>query len=137
MSQIPVQQTDRGEDIRYFMGLVKLDEVAPGLKPGMTARVHIALTSRPHVLAIPHQAVQSDHGHKICYVSHNDNLERRELKIGQDTSEMIEITDGLVEGELVALNPPIVDGHVEPLVNFDTMEDDLPPSATTVTAAKH
>ncbi len=46
ISQIPVQQNDRGEDIRYFMGLVKIDKDSPGLKPGMSARVDIALGRR-------------------------------------------------------------------------------------------
>ncbi len=139
ISQIPVQQNDRGEDIRYFIGVVKLDLVAPGLKPGMTARVDIALTRRQHVLAIPHQAVQSDRGHKICYVAHEDedSLERRELKTGQDTSEMIEVTEGLAEGELVALNPPPIQGHVAPLVNFGESHESPTSSADTVTAAKH
>jgi HlyD family secretion protein len=127
ISQIPVTQSPQGEDIRYFMCLVYLDKVAPGLVPGMTARVDIALGRREHVLAIPHQAVQVDGGRKICYVAHDEALERREVKTGQDTSELIEVTDGLEEGELVALNPPSTGKHVEPLLNFDEIDLSRPP----------
>jgi HlyD family secretion protein len=121
VSQIPVQQNERGEDIRYFIGVVKLDEVAPDAKPGMTARVDIAMSRLNHVLAVPHQAVTTDRGKKICYVIHenSESLERREIEVGHDTSDMIEVTKGLAEGELVALDVHMGDGHVEPLVNFD------------------
>jgi multidrug efflux pump subunit AcrA (membrane-fusion protein) len=137
ISQIPVTQNDRGEDIRYFIGLVKLDKTAPGLKPGMTARVDIALTRRTHVLAIPHQAVQWDQGQKICYVAHDEKLERREVKTGQDTMEMIEVIDGLQEGELVAINPPPPSGHVEPLLSFDEIASNRKSDTDTVTASQH
>ena len=35
-------------------------------------------------------------------------LERREVKIGQDTADMFEVTRRIDEGELVALDPPDV-----------------------------
>ncbi len=71
------------------------------------------------MLAIPHQAVRTDRGKKICYVAHDESLERREVKIGQDTTEMVEVIGGLHEGEMVALNPPGTLGHVEPFLGFD------------------
>jgi len=137
ISQIPVKQSPQGEDIRYFMCLVTLDRVSPGLKPGMTARVDIALARRTHVLAIPHQAVQLDGGRKICYVAHDESLERREVKTGQDTSELIEVIDGLEEGELVALNPPPTIRHVESLMNFDEVDLNGITDPDKVTASHH
>ena len=59
------------------------------------------------------EAVRSDRGKKICYVAQDESLERREVKIGQDTAEMVEVLDGLHEGEMVALNPPGTIVHVE------------------------
>jgi HlyD family secretion protein len=137
ISQIPVKQSPQGEDIRYFMSMVSLDRVAPGLAPGMTARVDIALTRRTRVLAIPHQAIQSDQGRKICYVANEENLERREVKTGQDTSEMIEVIDGLAEGEMVALNPPSTGKHVESLMSFDEVDLNRTTNTDTVTASQH
>jgi HlyD family secretion protein len=137
ISQIPVQQNPQGEDIRYFMCEVKLDRVSPGLTPGMTARVDIGLARRTHVLAIPHQAVQLDRGRKICYVAHDESLQRREVKTGQDTSELIEVIDGLEEGELVALNPPPPNKHVEPLMSFDEIDLNRTTDPDKVTASQH
>jgi HlyD family secretion protein len=119
ISQIPVRQNERGEDIRYFISTVKLDESAPQLKPGMTTLVEIALARQDHVLAIPHQALRSDHGKKFCYVAGDDELERREVKIGHDTCDMVEVRGGLEEGDLVALDPPKSTTYLEPLLNFD------------------
>ena len=106
VSQIPVVQSDRGEDIRYFIGTVKLDRSSPELKPGMTTLVEIMLARQDDVLAIPHQAVRSDRGKKFCYLAHEEELERRELKIGHDTRDMVEVLAGLEEGDLVASTPP-------------------------------
>ncbi len=119
ISQIPVRQNERGEDVRYFISTVKLDESSPEIKPGMTTLVEIALARQDHVLAIPHQAIRSDHGKKYCYLAGDDELERREVKIGHDTCEMVEVLGGLEEGELVALDPPKSSTYVEPLLNFD------------------
>ncbi|MGP0069636.1 MAG: efflux RND transporter periplasmic adaptor subunit [Isosphaeraceae bacterium] len=119
VNQIPVQQSDRGEDIRYFQSIVKLDRSGEGLKPGMTAQVEIELGPRENVLAVPHEAVVLEHNRKVCYVPRADHLEPREVKVGQGTTEWIEVTEGLAEGEEVALNPPNQGGHPQSLSGFD------------------
>jgi HlyD family secretion protein len=105
--------------VRFFVSIVKLDSVTDQLKPGMSTMVDFVLSRRENVLAIPHQAVRSDGGKKVCYVAHDESLERRVVKIGQDTADMVEVLEGLQEGEMVALNPPGTASHVEQLVNFD------------------
>jgi HlyD family secretion protein len=93
-------------DVKYFDGIVKLDEAPEGLRPGMSAEVKIVLPRLDHVLAVPSDAVLFEDGHDFCFVVHEDGLERREVKLGQVTSELSEVTRGLVEGEEVVLNPP-------------------------------
>ena len=85
------------------------------LKPGMSAMVDFMLPPRQDVLAIPHQAVRTDQGKKLCFVAHDETLERRVVKIGQDTADMVEVLDGLQEGEMVALDPPGVTTNIEQL----------------------
>jgi HlyD family secretion protein len=125
VSQIPTRVMARGDQqpmdtgVRFFTGVVKLDKVTDQLKPGMSAMVDMELTPREHVLAIRHEAVRTDRGKKVCYVAHEESLERREVKIGQDTADLVEVLDGLQEGELVALNPPASTEHVAPLMGFD------------------
>jgi HlyD family secretion protein len=98
-------------DVRYFDGTVKLDSAPPGILPGMTAQVEIALKTRSHVLAVPAQAVAYEEGHRICYVAHDDSLERREVKLGEGTEDYLEVSQGLHEGEQVVLNPSPSDMH--------------------------
>ena len=104
-------------DVRYFEGIVKLESVPEGLLPGMTAEVEIAMPRRENVLAIPSEAVVIDHGYDICFVVHEDSLERRQVKLGQTTRELVEVTDGLEAGEQVVLNPQPDDPELEALAH--------------------
>ena len=129
IGQIPTRVEVRSPDdmtqppmdtgVRFFNTIVKLDSVTDELKPGMTAMVDFRLSRRSDVLAIPHQAVRIDRGKKVCFVAHDETLERRVVRIGQDTAEMVEVLDGLQEGELVALDPPGITTNVEHLLSFD------------------
>ncbi len=125
ISQIPNRQNRNGEDIRFFVGRVKLNHVAPGLKPGMTTCVAIALARHDDVLAVPHEAVRIDGERKVCFVAHGEELERREVEVGEETTDLIEVTGGLHEGELVALNPPTSLGHIHSLLKI---YEALPPT---------
>ena len=113
LGQFPANAGQDGEDIRYFMGRVKLAKSAPDLTPGMSTRVDINLARRQNVLAVPLVAVKSAKGHKVCYVAHDEDLEERQVKLGEETTSLVEITGGLQEGELVVLNPPASGSNVE------------------------
>ena len=129
IGQIPTRVEIRSPDdmtqppmdtgVRFFNTIVKLDAVTDELKPGMSAMLDFRLSQRRDVLAIPHQAVRTDRGKKVCFVAHDETLERRVVRIGQDTAEMVEVLDGLQEGEMVALDPPGVTTNVERLLSFD------------------
>jgi HlyD family secretion protein len=74
----------------------------------MSAEVELQLGHRRDVLAIPSEAVSVDHGRNICHVIGPSGPERREITPGGSTLDLIEVTDGLNEGESVLLNPPQV-----------------------------
>jgi HlyD family secretion protein len=128
-------------DVTYFLGIVKLDDVPTGLKPGMTAEVEIAMPRRDNVLAVPSEAIWTEDGHDVCFIVLESGLERREIKVGQITRELAEVTEGLEEGEQIALNPSREDVVSEaPLAHTDlsgretTSEPDHP---TGMVAALH
>jgi HlyD family secretion protein len=102
----PMATLNLRTDVQYFEGIVKLENVPEGLRPGMSAEVEIALPRLENVLAVPSEAVRVEGGHDVCFVMHDDRLERREVKLGQVTLDMSEVTAGLAEGEQVVLNPP-------------------------------
>ncbi len=103
VSQLPT--LDWRSEVRYYDAIVKLDKSPDGLRPGMTAQIEFEMPRRQNVLAVPTEAVTSADGHDICFVVHEEGLERRDVKLGQVTREMTEVTQGLREGEQVVLNP--------------------------------
>jgi multidrug efflux pump subunit AcrA (membrane-fusion protein) len=62
---------------------------------------------RTNVLAVPSEAVAKTDGQDVCFVVHEAGLERREVKLGQVTEDMTEVTEGLREGEQVVLHAVI------------------------------
>jgi HlyD family secretion protein len=92
-------------DVQYYEGTIALENSIEGLRPGMTAEVELAMPRRENVLAIPPEAVRLENGHDVCLVVHEDGLEHREVKLGEVTSDMAEVTAGLAEGEQIVLNP--------------------------------
>jgi HlyD family secretion protein len=119
MGQVPVQQGRRGEDIRFFMGSIKVDKAVPGLKPGMTVGIEIGLGYRPRALVVPQEAVVLDGKRKLCNVVQGDHAVTREIAIGQGTADVLEVLDGLKEGDEVILNPALQAARVKPLNKID------------------
>ena len=103
VAQLPLP--DWRGDVHYFEGIVQLDDPPSSLMPGMTAQVEVEMPGRENVLAVRSEAVTIDDGHDVCFVVHEEGVERREVKLGQVTNEMTEVTAGLREGEQVVLNP--------------------------------
>jgi HlyD family secretion protein len=103
IAQLPTQDTT--SRVTYFMGSIKLDKFPTGLKPGMTAIVDITTQRTPGALVIPAGAWVVERGRGICYVARGDHFERREIKLGQATRELLEVIEGLAEGESVLTNP--------------------------------
>jgi HlyD family secretion protein len=112
VSVSPLPLSDRnaesGSDVTFFMGHIKLEHWPEGLRPGMTAQTTILSGLREKVLAVPTMAVIVQDQHEICYVGHDDRLERREVKVTQATEDYLEVLEGLSEGEEVVVDPSLV-----------------------------
>jgi HlyD family secretion protein len=93
-------------DVPYYACLITLEDIPSGLLPGMSAEVEIQAGRCRDVLAVPAEAVSLDHDRSICYVIGPSSLERREITTGWFAPNLVEVTDGLKEGEFVALNQP-------------------------------
>jgi HlyD family secretion protein len=108
----PVPLSDRnpesGNDATYFLGHIQLKMTPQKLRPGITTLVTISTGLRSGVLAIPTKAVTVEHHQEICYVGHADSVERRAVKVTMASRDMLEVIDGLSEGEVVILNPAIL-----------------------------
>ena len=101
------------DEVKYFLATIKLDEIPNDLLPGMSAEVEIKINggvnSDERTLAVPTEAVAYEEGRDICYVAGADGLERRQITLGRSTQSLLEVTEGLTEGEEVVINPNQVD----------------------------
>jgi HlyD family secretion protein len=140
-SVAPLSMFNSQSAVTYFEGIVKLEHIPGGLKPGMSAEVELAMPPRGNVLAIPSEAIKIENGRDVCFVVHEDVLERREVTLGKVTPDLAEITQGLEEGEQVVLNPSSDDMDQEiASARPDLISAEAPASTggiTNVVAASH
>ncbi len=94
-----------------FEVVIALDRLDSGsraqLLVGMSAYLEIIVHSRPDALMVPIRAVQQDGGAAYVNVVSQDTgaVERRPVVTGLTTLDSIEVVEGLVAGESVALLP--------------------------------
>jgi RND family efflux transporter MFP subunit len=74
------------------------------LKPGMTAEVKINVSEIDDVLLVPIQSVAEHKGEFFAFVTRGDRVERRKVKVGDTNEKLVQVIDGLNEGEQVALD---------------------------------
>ena len=96
----------RGGGVKEYETIVSIDDLPAeaGLRPGMSADVRILVKTIPDALTVPVQAVTEVEGKHVCYVVSGDKVERREVTVGDANDQNIQVTDGLSEGEQVALD---------------------------------
>jgi RND family efflux transporter MFP subunit len=92
-------------DIKVYTTLVDIDTTMSGLRPGMTAQVEILIEQLDDVLAVPIQAILEFKGKDHVYVITPDGPVRREVKVGTSNERLVQIVEGLKDGEEVAMNP--------------------------------
>jgi multidrug efflux pump subunit AcrA (membrane-fusion protein) len=99
-------------DVKVYQTYVAIDETLEGIKPGMDAEVTILVDSQPEpVLALPLQAVLGgvDMGAKRrCFVMTPEGPQMREIALGMSNEKMVEVKEGLEEGDKVVLNPVLL-----------------------------
>jgi HlyD family secretion protein len=92
--------------VQNYETIVKIDKLPEGIavKPGMTAEVDIHVGTYEDVLAVPVSAITEHFEQTFAYVLDGEKADRRVVKAGRITHSFIEITEGLKEGETVALD---------------------------------
>src|ERR1700756_5755450 len=83
---------------------VEIDVLNPHyhLQPGMYADVHLTANNVPNALTIPVEAVRrSDDGASVLVVNAQNRVEARDVKLGIDSTNSVQILSGLSQGEQV------------------------------------
>jgi HlyD family secretion protein len=95
--------------IKEYATIVSLEGDTTGLKPGMTAGVEILVSDLHDVVTVPVSAVVEQNGKFAAWVKRKVGApSRRPLVIGQTNDKLVEVKDGLKEGDEVILNPRAV-----------------------------
>jgi RND family efflux transporter MFP subunit len=77
----------------------------PGLKPGMSAVVDIALAEHIDILSIPVAAIIEGASGTFCWTKEGEEIKKRAIRLGDTNDQFTVVLDGLQEGDTVLLNP--------------------------------
>ncbi len=107
IDEVASQSDWLSSDVKVYRTLVSIDESVPDLKPGMSASVTIYTdTKADDVPAIPVQAViGSSQSGFFCFVITPDGPKETPIKLGVSNEKLVEIKEGIKEGDVVVLNP--------------------------------
>jgi HlyD family secretion protein len=102
---LPEQNSWSGSDTKVYETIVTIDEKVEDLKPGMTAVAEILVDSVADVVTVPlHAVVEHDDATYVVVRNDNDEMEARPIDLGQASETRVTVTEGLDEGESIAVN---------------------------------
>ncbi len=91
--------------VKQYPTVVKLDDLkSQEIKPGMTAEAKVLVGELENVLVVPVQAVAEHKGDFFAFVLKNGQIKLQKVKVGENNETHVQILEGLVEGEKVALD---------------------------------
>ncbi|MET0261844.1 MAG: efflux RND transporter periplasmic adaptor subunit [Rariglobus sp.] len=77
------------------------------LRNGMSCQVEILVEDIANTLHVPLQAVVRERGRPVVYVMDGRKSRPRPVTLGRDNNRLVQILDGLMEGETILLTPPL------------------------------
>ncbi len=103
---------------RNYVARIKVDNPGGTIRPGMFARVDLVLDTRSDTVLIVRDAlVERDHSRQV-FVVVDGSIEVRDVEVGAIRRNLVEIIDGVREGEMVVVSgqDALAEGQrVEPL----------------------
>lgn len=108
VSSVPLSPDWRTPNLKQYEAIIRITdspEAIAELKPGLTAQIEIIAEERAGVLQVPVQSVVAIGPKRYAWVASDEGMQRREIVIGDSSRKVIEIKDGLNEGEQAVMNP--------------------------------
>lgn len=90
---------------RRFECKLSVNDPAPEMRPGMSARIVITTETLKSVLWLPSQALFENDGKKFVYVQAAGSFTPRDVKLVRRSESQV-VVEGLTEGQLVSLASP-------------------------------
>ena len=90
------------EKTRTMQARIEINNKDGHLKPGSFATAVLKIVTSPTSLSVPLAAIQRQKSQSIVFVRADDGVfQRREVRIGEKSTDAVEILDGLKAGEIV------------------------------------
>jgi HlyD family secretion protein len=105
IDQLPKWNWRAGMDIWHFEARVAINEAPKGVLPDMSAEVQIITGKRKDALVVPTEALTFEDDRPYCYVAASGGLERREVRLSPAGRDLLEVLEGLSDGDEVVLHP--------------------------------
>ena len=107
------QKKDYNSMVKVFPVTLKIHGKPENLLPGLTVSCKITISEIPDVLYIPLEAIFRDLDMEFVYLSTVSGFERRNVKTGASNTDFVIITEGLKEGDEIALADPFLNKEEE------------------------
>lgn len=109
------QQDWMSADVKVYQTIVSIDDSdVTGLRPDMSAEVTIETApATDKVLAVPIQAVmggtEAGAEREVYVLDSAAQPQKKTVRLGAYNDRLVEVKDGLAEGDVVVLNPKVLD----------------------------
>jgi macrolide-specific efflux system membrane fusion protein len=90
--------------VNYIVRLAFTGDEDFTLRPEMTAHVQLVLQQKQNILTVPRRALKRENGRQFVLVNRDGVWDEQVVEIGWRTDSSIEITAGLSDDDIVALN---------------------------------
>ena len=90
---------------RHFDCKIALEDVSPGMRPGMSSNIVITTGTLPNSLWVPSQALFESDGRTFVYQQTPSGFTPKDVKLVRCSESQVVLT-GLREGQVVALANP-------------------------------
>jgi HlyD family secretion protein len=110
--------------IKTFEAIVSLDEMDERMRPGMTCQVDIIIQRIPDVVSVPIEAIFEREGKTVVYVMGSRSAKQREVELGKRSTTHIIVTEGLDQGERIALRDPFAGPEAEEATTPQSVADE-------------
>ncbi|WP_052464822.1 efflux RND transporter periplasmic adaptor subunit [Geoalkalibacter subterraneus] len=109
-------------DLKVYNTDIHLEGDVAGLRTGMSCQAEILIDEIEDALFVPLQSVTVLNGLQVVYIEGARGYVPRPVEVGRNNRRMVHILDGLEEGDMVLLSPPLASGSER----GEKEEDELP-----------
>jgi len=103
-----IGESHKDFDMKAFKVIIHLDNTDEGLKPAMSSNNEIILANSDNVISVPLISVFKENGTKYVYLKTPEGSRKQEIKTGFENETSVLVEEGLKEGDLVVMEPPLV-----------------------------